>query len=94
MAGLVPAIHGCCCGEDVDTRDKPGHDGVRGGTACHKVVIPEWPSGHIRDRAKVECPFLRAIPALRFASAGMTTLGMDLPFRVGCRAPYFPHPRA
>jgi hypothetical protein len=27
MAGLVPAIHVFLCrGEDVDARDKPGHD--------------------------------------------------------------------
>jgi hypothetical protein len=30
MAGLIPAIHVLvrCQKEDVDTRDKPGHDGV------------------------------------------------------------------
>ncbi len=30
MAGLVPAIHvfGSCGGEDVDARDKRGHDGT------------------------------------------------------------------
>jgi hypothetical protein len=26
MAGLVPAIHGYAFVEDVDARDKPGHD--------------------------------------------------------------------
>jgi hypothetical protein len=32
MAGLVPAIHVFLSGraEDVDGRDKPGHDGVQG----------------------------------------------------------------
>ncbi|MDF2997536.1 MAG: hypothetical protein K0R27_3173 [Xanthobacteraceae bacterium] len=29
MAGLVPAIHGRAVAEDVDARDKPGHDVVR-----------------------------------------------------------------
>jgi hypothetical protein len=30
MAGLVPAIHALSVGkEDVDARDKPGHDVVR-----------------------------------------------------------------
>ena len=29
MAGLVPAIHALSRKEDVDGRDKPGHDGVR-----------------------------------------------------------------
>jgi hypothetical protein len=28
MAGLVPAIHVLAAKEDVDARDKPGHDGV------------------------------------------------------------------
>jgi hypothetical protein len=30
MPGLVPGIHvfGCCNVEDVDGRDKPGHDGL------------------------------------------------------------------
>ena len=33
MAGLVPAIYVLKAGElkDVDARDKPGHDGSRGG---------------------------------------------------------------
>jgi hypothetical protein len=26
MAGLVPAIYVIVCGQDVDARDKPGHD--------------------------------------------------------------------
>jgi len=26
MAGLVPAIHALLCGQDVDARDKRGHD--------------------------------------------------------------------
>jgi hypothetical protein len=26
MAGLVPAIHDFLCCQDVDARDKPGHD--------------------------------------------------------------------
>jgi len=26
MAGLVPAIHDFLCRQDVDARDKPGHD--------------------------------------------------------------------
>jgi hypothetical protein len=31
MAGLVPAIHvERHAGDDVDARDKPGHDGARG----------------------------------------------------------------
>jgi hypothetical protein len=31
MAGVVPAIHAFSLGkEDVDARDKPGHDGGRG----------------------------------------------------------------
>ncbi len=48
MAGLVPAIHGWAVVEDVDARDKPGHDVVTLGFA----VIPDGrrPS---RDRKKV-----------------------------------------
>ena len=34
-------------------------------------VIPDGQRPN-RDRVKVECSFLRAIPALRYASAGMT----------------------
>ena len=29
MAGLGPAIHAVCRREDVDARDKHGHDGLR-----------------------------------------------------------------
>jgi hypothetical protein len=29
MAGLVPAIHVLAAAEDVDARDKPGHDELR-----------------------------------------------------------------
>jgi hypothetical protein len=29
MPGLVPGIHALAKSEDVDGRDKPGHDGVR-----------------------------------------------------------------
>jgi hypothetical protein len=39
MAGLVPAIHALLAWrlEDVDTRDKPGHDD---GEACHAIGRP------------------------------------------------------
>jgi hypothetical protein len=28
MPGLVPGIHVFLCGQDVDGRDKPGHDSI------------------------------------------------------------------
>ena len=83
----------------MDGRDKPGHD-VFGWRAFPFVVIPEGPPGPIRDRVKVEYSFLRAIPALRFASAGMTIWwesdrdsATDLAGMTAAR-PHTRHPRA
>jgi hypothetical protein len=39
MAGLVPAIHDLSCGtENVDARDKPGHDEFAA-LACRRKII-------------------------------------------------------
>jgi hypothetical protein len=46
MAGLVPAIHvfGVACVQDVDARDKPGHDGREN---KNEQAIPGFPKNRL-----------------------------------------------